>query len=189
MAHQHDLIDVFGEPWPWKPLQDILQAYLEMIEEGKVQASSDRTEEQEVWPITPRFFPWQYQQYTTRDVEKTNNAFTRLLDAINRRLPQTTQDSELQLPYLPAILDEARIPHNSFIRPFFTEMPPRTLSFRYIAPGISIQSPTQFAAQPWKDISNKDGAGHNVPSFLFRGDKSSSLSCKRLFFPDPEDNH
>jgi hypothetical protein len=189
VSHHYDLIDVFDEPWAWKSLQDILQAYLEMIEEGKVSASSDTAKEQEAWPQTPRFFPWQYHQYTARDVEKTNKAFTRLLDAIEHQLPQTTQNPELHLPYSPAILDEANIPNNSFIRPFFSEMTPRTLNFRYIAPGISIQSPTQFAAQPWKDISDKDRAGHLMPFLLFRGDESSSLSYKRLFFPGPEESH
>jgi hypothetical protein len=169
------LIDVFHEPWAWKPLQDILQAYLEMIEEGKVQASPNTAEEQEAWPETPRFFPWQYNQYTARDVKKTNKAFTRLLDAIEHRLPQTTQGSELHLPYSPAILDEASIPNNSFIRPFFSEMPPRTLNFRYIAPGISIQLPTQFAAQPWKDISNNESEDETNDETEEKGGQSNQV--------------
>lgn len=168
-------------------MQNILQAYLEMIEEGKVQASSNMAEGQEAVHETPRFFPWQYHQYTAQDIAKANNALTRLLDAIEHRLPQTPRDPELQLPYSPAILDEAKIPINSFIRSFFSEMSPRTLKFRYIAPGISIQSPAQFAARPWKDISRKDHSGHIVPFLLFRGDESSSLSYKQLYFPDPED--
>ncbi|KAJ5160687.1 uncharacterized protein N7482_007691 [Penicillium canariense] len=183
VAHWYDIPCMFGETWGWKPLQDILRAYLEMIEEGKVQASSNRVEEEEEEQEKPRFFPWQYHEYTDRDIAKAINAFTRLLDAIDQRLPQPARDPELQLPYSPATLAEAAIPINTFIRSFLSEVPPRTLSFRYIAPGISIQSATEFIARPWKDLS------YIGPFLLFRGDESSSLSYKRLLFPNPEYSH
>lgn len=98
------------------PTGYLFQAYLEMIEEGKVSESLETAEEEEIRPKTHRFFPWQYHQ---RGVEKTNRELTRLLDAIERRLSQTTQIPALQLPYSPAILDKAKIPDNSFIQPFF----------------------------------------------------------------------
>lgn len=183
---------MFNQPWAWKPLQDILQAYLEMIEEEKVQASTDEADEED---ITPRFFPWRYHQYTHRDVITATQALTRLLDAIEQRLPQprataylaSTRDLDIQLPYSHAILDEATIPASTFIRIFLSEIPPRTLRFRYIAPGIKLQSSAEFITQPWKQPPGH-GYGHSVPCLLFRGDQSISLSYKPVYYPDPEDS-
>ncbi|KAJ5369845.1 uncharacterized protein N7496_005937 [Penicillium cataractarum] len=184
---------MFGQPWAWKPLQDILQAYLEMIEEKKVQASTDEAYEED---IKPRLFPWRYHQYTHRDVVKATQALTRLLDAVEQKLPQpreteypaSTRDVDIQLPYSQAILDEATIPANTFIRDFLSELPPRTLRFRYIAPGIILQSPAEFATQPWKEPLGREYGGHSVPFLLFRGDQWISLRCKPRYYPDPEDS-
>lgn len=184
---------MFDQPWAWKSLQDILQAYLEMIEEGKVQASTEEGGEE---GLTPRFFPWRYHQHTHRDVVKATQAFTKLLDAIEQRLPQpraaerpaSTSDLDIQLPYSHAILDEATIPAKTFIRNFLSEIPPRTLRFRYIAPGISLQSSAEFTTQPWKESPGPEYGGHSVPFLLFRGDQSTSLSCKAPFYPDPENS-
>ncbi|KAF3392682.1 hypothetical protein F1880_008855 [Penicillium rolfsii] len=146
--------------------------------------------------VIPRFFPWRYHTYTHRDVVKATQAWTRLLDAIEQRLPQpretecpaSTRGVEIQLPYSQAILDEATIPARTFIRDFLSEFSPRTLRFRYIAPGISLQSPAKFASQPWKEPPGPEYDGHSVPFHSFRGDQWTSSHCKPPQFPDPEDS-
>lgn len=100
-----------------------------------------------------QFFPWQYHQYTERDIVKAIGAFTRLLDAIEHRLPQVaaTRNAERKLPYSHSAFDEATVPVISFILSFLSALPPRNVQFRHIVPGISVQSLAEFIAQLFKE--------------------------------------
>jgi hypothetical protein len=63
-------------------LQRIPQAYLEMVVEGIVTTIPELK-----YAYPEQFYSWDNYQYTQRDVEKAVDAFTRLLDAIESRLP------------------------------------------------------------------------------------------------------
>jgi hypothetical protein len=84
------------------PLQQILGAYLEMIDEGKVEIFTEIK-----FPLA-QFFPWEYYQYTQRDIDKSITIFNRLLDAIEHRLPVLpVQSDKIDINYPQPILDEA----------------------------------------------------------------------------------
>lgn len=175
------------QSWPRKPLQHILEAYLEMINEGTVETSSE-TER----GLPERFFPWQFQQYTQRDIEKAVAALTRLLDAIECRLPLSTLPNGqfMDLPYSESVINEACVPNNSFIRSFLLALPVRRIQFRYIAPGIGIQSATEFIAQPFAklldNLSSRFDAkdSSDMPVCLFRGDGVNASPWIKPWFPD-----
>lgn len=102
------------------------------------------------------------------DVEKAIRAFNRLLGAIESRLPQTLQYSQIlargeisivdaeeqssqqiRFPYTSSVLDGSFARQNSFARAFLSALPARHVNFRYIASGIQLLSPTEFINQPF----------------------------------------
>ncbi|KAJ5770013.1 uncharacterized protein N7511_002064 [Penicillium nucicola] len=160
----------------WMPLQQILGAYLEMIEEGKVKTST------EIKEAFSQFFPWEYHQYTQRDVDKSVTAFTRLLDAIECRMP--FQSDKIDIKYPQSVLDEAFTPQRSFVRSFLSALPPRQVHFRFIAPGIWLQSIDELKIQPFAvhnagsqrgldDEDEHNNEDEEIPFLLFRADGSN----------------
>jgi hypothetical protein len=179
------VVDYAEKPWPWKPLQHILQAYLEIIDDGKVTTSSEPKS-----ALPEQFYPWEIHQYTQRDIEKAVVAFTRL-DAIESRLPPTTSNQEIELPYSDLVVNKSLPARDSFIRSFLSAVPPRHMKFRYIAPGIRIQNPAEFASQPFtearenfKPLSKIEESTYGLPTLLFRADGANSSPWTRPWFPD-----
>jgi hypothetical protein len=103
-------------------------------DEEKVKTATEIKE-----PFT-QFFPWEYNQYTQRDIDKSVAAFTRLLDAIEHRLQVQSAGTDTCIRYSQSVLNEAFTPKKSFVRSFLSALPPRQIHFRYLAPGIRIQS-------------------------------------------------
>ena len=188
------------EKWPWKPLQHILQAYLGMIEEGKVTTYSDPQSEAPGHLL--RFFPWEIHQQTQRDVEMAVESFIRLLDAIKSRLPPTSMcidqessDRGMAFPHLDSMIDDSFTQRDSFARCFLSALPNCHINFRYIAPGIRVQSPEEFITQPFAErrdtvmFPRPFGSGENsssIPLLLFRGDGENKSPWTRPWFPDGE---
>lgn len=138
-----------------------------------------------------QFYPWEIQQYTQWDLEKAVVAFTRLLDAIESRLPPTTSNQEIELPYSDLVIDKSLPAKNSFIRSFLSALPPRHMKFRYIAPGIRIQNPAEFISQPFTEpreifqpLSKIEESIYGLPTLLFRADGANSSPWTRPWFPD-----
>lgn len=180
------VVDHAEKPWPWKPLQHILHAYLEMIDDGKVTTSLEPKS-----ALPEQFYPWEIQQCTQRDLEKAVVAFTRLLDAIESRLPPNTSNQEIELPYSDLVIDKSLPAKNSFIRSFISALPPRHMKFRYIAPGIRIQNPAEFISQPFTEpreifqpLSKIEESIYGLPTLLFRADGANSSPWTRPWFPD-----
>lgn len=190
------------------PLQDILQAYLDMIHEKKVTTYSKPDNK----TSRPQLFPWEYHLHSPADVERAISAFTRLLDAIESRLPQKLQHSQIpargeisiedaegqsnqqiRFPYTSSVLDSSFVRQNSFARAFLSTLPARHVTFRYIAPGIQLQRPTEFMNQPFTDLwdtwdrSSWRGERENpnsIPLLLFRGEGMNKSPWVRPWFPD-----
>ncbi|CDM30150.1 hypothetical protein DTO013E5_8168 [Penicillium roqueforti] len=186
-----DMIWSDRERWPWRPLQNILKAYLDMLDEGKITTYSDRRKES----VDHFFgvFPWEIHQYTPMDVERAVSAFTRLLDAIEIRLPSTlihsTYDCGIALPYSELVIKASFIETGSFIECFLSALPIRRLAFRYIAPGIRLQNPVEFTNQPLAErqipgLHNTDQAIPLYPLLLFRGERENKSPLNRPWFPD-----
>ncbi|OGE50002.1 hypothetical protein PENARI_c019G09674 [Penicillium arizonense] len=173
---------VIGNPGSWMPLQQILGAYLEMIDEGKVQIFTEVK-----FPLD-QFFPWEYYQYTQRDIDKSITIFNRLLDAIEHRLPVLpVQSDKIDITYPQSILDKAFTPNKSFVRSFLSALPPREIHFRYIAPGIRIQSFDELKSQPFAAFcatrqDKSDGEDEEMPFLLFRADGSNLSPWSRPYY-------
>ncbi|KAI2730138.1 hypothetical protein CBS147332_1990 [Penicillium roqueforti] len=174
--------------WQWRPLQDILTVYLQMIEDRKVYTSS-----------TPsKFFSWNFETFTKRDVERAVAVFVRLVDAIEQKLPSDSKftlpslQTQIDILYPTAVLGEAYIKEDTFLRSFLLALPNRRLSFRYIAPGVQLQSPSDIADQPFpklfSDLSNRIDYNEKdpIPLLLFRGEGESKSPWVGPWFPDGE---
>jgi hypothetical protein len=193
-----DMIWSDKELWPWRPLQHILQAYLDMIDEGKISTYSDRRKEKMdgVFGV----FPWEIHQHTLMDVERAVSAFTRLLDAIEIRLSsRSIQQCEqpsfegIALPYSDSVIEASFIETDSFIGCFLSALPVRQLNFRYIAPGIRLQNPVEFINQPLAERRYNqfipgyfriDQLTPCFPLLLFRGERENKSPWSRPWFPD-----
>lgn len=162
--------------------------YLQMIEDRKVYTSS-----------TPsKFFPWNLENFTKRDVENAVAALIRLIDTIEQKPPVDSKSTlpspqtQIDLPYPAAVLDKAHIKEATFLRSFLLALPHRCLLFRYIAPGIQLQSPSSIADQPFpklfSDLSNRidHDEKDTIPLLLFRGQGENTSPWVGPWFPDGE---
>lgn len=183
-----DLQDVY----PWRPLQNILYVYLEMINDGKVTTYPAHRKGEWHSPS----FPWKAHQYTQSDVKKAVTAFTRLLDAIESRLPSTRlhkaeskvasavpQNKNAKISYTTSTITSSIIRKDSFVHEFLSALPARDISFDYIAPGIRLQSEPEFLAQPFSPFDDDDTAStarkrgnyRAPPVLLFRGEAYNTM--------------
>jgi hypothetical protein len=189
-----DMVWSDRERWPWRPLQNILKAYLDMFDEGKITTYSDRQRESMDGFLV---FPWEIHQHTPMDVERAVSAFTRLLDAIEMRLPSTSTHSTslegIALPYSKPTIEASFIEAGSFLECFLSALPIRHLDFRHIAPGIRLQTAIEFANQPFanhsrhlqtSDLGSTDQAIQIHPLLLFRGERENRSPWTRPWFPD-----
>jgi hypothetical protein len=159
----------------WHPLEDILEVWLEMIRIGKVKAMGSETEWQ----------PWELVPYTNHQVDEAVEVFNKLVSAIEARIPQNESTSTLQPSSLfdKEALDAAHIPAG-FAYDFLTRA--RRPRFSFIAPGLSLPTPSTIADQPFFGILETVPEDHrelfqSPPIQLFR----SSLMYNR---PSPHPN-
>ncbi|KAL1608035.1 hypothetical protein SLS60_002974 [Paraconiothyrium brasiliense] len=159
----------------WYPLEDILAAWLDMIRTGKVKAVGPDTE----------FRPWELAPYTDHQVNEAVEVFDKLVAAIKAAMPaqepkeRNVSDSLIDKK----TLDAAHIPAG-FAYDFLTRA--RRPSFRFIAPGLSLQTPSTIADQPFFGVLESVREDHrewfdSPPFLLFR----SSLMYNR---PSPHPN-
>jgi hypothetical protein len=145
-------------------LEHILDVYIDMIEHGKIQAIPDDSE-YEGPPTRQR--PWIILPYSDYVLERTITKFNNLISAIQERMPNSgTGQSGLLAD--DATLEAAEI--NGFVKEFLRKVKKPT--FKYIAPGIAIQTPEELRNQPYGDISPEQG--DTRPILLFRGDGEAS---------------
>jgi hypothetical protein len=202
-----DCIMDVANVYPWRPLQSILYAYLETINDGKVTTYSAHPKGR--WPS--RSFPWKAHQHTQSDVEKAVAAFTRLLDAIESRLPSTRlpkaqendavpPKTEIKLPYTASTITSSIMRKDSFVRDFLSALPARDINFHHIAPGIRLQSASELLAQPFAPFDDNDyastscehdeypappillfqGEGHNTMPGPWSGEWNSGRECAKI---------
>ncbi|KAE8307476.1 hypothetical protein BDV41DRAFT_584472 [Aspergillus transmontanensis] len=154
--------------WGFKPLEVILDAYLDMIDEAKVTLMCPNPPD---WPAVMK--PWVLHPYTKSDVDKALSAMQKLLDAIQARQPvhQATNYnpwSDLDL------LTSINLPPKTFIHDFLTGLSPQRIPFRYIAPGIRLPTVSEFAAQPYLG-SYPTNDPTKLPLLLFYTDNKKGL--------------
>lgn len=170
-----------------------------MIDEGKITTYSDRRKES--MDDVSGVFPWEIHQHTPMDIERAVSAFTRLLDAIEIRLPSSSihdcgreQPSfeGIALPYSESVIEASFTEVDSFAGCFLSALPVRRLNFRYIAPGIRLQDPVEFINQPlaerrynclFPDHFSTEPPTACFPLLLFRGERENKSPWGRPWFP------
>ncbi|KAL3433672.1 hypothetical protein BDV09DRAFT_196619 [Aspergillus tetrazonus] len=157
VADNNDTTGVCFHEWTWMPLEDILGAYLQMIDEEKVEAvPSCRWK---IWGNQPNQLPliepWAIHAYTATDMEKTLSAFKRLVEAIDSRIPGKDESTYTHLPWHdPVTLAHAFIPLSSFAHEFLSAVSHLKVRFRYIAPGIRFPTVSEFLDQVMTDFTD-----------------------------------
>ncbi|KAF2450979.1 hypothetical protein P171DRAFT_348907 [Karstenula rhodostoma CBS 690.94] len=146
----------------WHPLEDILEAWLDMIRIGKVKAVGPDTE----------FRPWELVPYTEHQVNEVVEVFDKLVSAIEARMPPNDLVSSARPSSLfdKEALDAAHIPAG-FAYDFLTRA--RHPRFRFIAPGLSLPTPSTIASQPFFNVPETVPQNHrdwfqSPPIQLFR---------------------
>jgi hypothetical protein len=135
--------------WGWKPLEVILDAYLEMMDEGKVFAAPD-SEASEECELLESFPPWRIRAFSDSDLEKAVTALRRLLDAIESRLPQRQRpQGKKKLPWCD-LLKQKYLPTSSFAYQFLARIAEWPVFIKYIAPGIYF--PNKPDRQPYESM-------------------------------------
>jgi hypothetical protein len=140
------------------PLEVILDSYLQMIDEGKVQTVSK--EQGELLYRTPGcgcsvVDQWVIYHYTKTDLERAITAFKRLVEAIESRLPYRHESTAiLNLPWHdPSTLsNNALLPTDSFAYKFLKAISDCKFRFQYIAPGVRFPTVPEFQDQPITDF-------------------------------------
>jgi hypothetical protein len=181
VEHFEDMMPVVDNGYGWKPLEEIYNAYLEMIDEGKVEVSKpDASSKKLTWTRESnwdKIGPWLWHEFTDIDVRKSALAFKRLTDAIETRLPLQQPASTESVPQQEtdsppwgdsSVLDAAHIPVGTFARAFCEETARLgcNLSFQYIAPGIRIPTAEEFIAQPFY-ARHTQKPHYSMPVYLF----------------------
>ncbi|KAL3428597.1 hypothetical protein BDV09DRAFT_201433 [Aspergillus tetrazonus] len=188
----NDTSGVCALPFSWMPLEVILDAYLQMIDEGKVEAVTDDRADYLEEELSSHWVdrPWVIHPYTAADVARAVAAFNCLVTAIHARIPEDDgKDNEstdwMDLPWLdPATLTQQNIlPPSTFAHEFSTAIGHIKVRFRYVAPGLRFPTVSEFIDQPITDFetSPRTGVGQ------FPGDcplKIFQLVCDQPI-PDP----
>jgi hypothetical protein len=130
----------------WQPLEHILDAYIDMIEHGKIYATPDDSGYQ---GPPDRQRPWVIRPYSDYILERTITAFNNLVAAIQKRTERPENDDRNQPLADERTLDRARI--TGFAREFLLKT--KRPAFKYVAPGIAIQTAEELLNQPYGDIS------------------------------------
>ncbi|KAL5340971.1 hypothetical protein BJX70DRAFT_84565 [Aspergillus crustosus] len=156
----NDTRSVTNHKWSWMPLEVILDSYLQMIDEGKVEVASE--DEVDRGFTLGVINPWVIRQYTKIDLERATTAFKRLIEAIHSRIEENDIDIDIDidkdkdeptpmtlLPWHdPATFNNDIIPPSSFTHEFLTAISACKVRCRYIAPGIRFPTVGEFKDQP-----------------------------------------
>ncbi|KAB8200567.1 hypothetical protein BDV34DRAFT_230171 [Aspergillus parasiticus] len=155
--------------WGFKPLEVILDAYLDMIDEAKVTLMCPNPPD---WPAVMK--PWVLHPYTKSDVDKALSAMQKLLDAIQARQPVHEATNSYNPWSNLDLLTSINLPPKTFIHDFLTGLSPQRIPFRYIAPGIRLPTVSEFAAQPYLG-SYPTNDPTKLPLLLFYTDNKKGL--------------
>ncbi|KAK1141702.1 hypothetical protein N8T08_008800 [Aspergillus melleus] len=148
-----DMSGMYRNKVGWHRLEVVLDAYLQTIDEGKINTVAPLGVEQTVrddhddayeskLPEPDVMKPWYIHTFTEKDLGRAITAFNRLIDAIERRLPrmQTQNKSNYTFPWPDSIVLK---PIGNFSRPcfayeFLKSITKRPVKFQCIAPGINL---------------------------------------------------
>lgn len=159
----------------WDPLEVVLSAWLDMIDTGKIVAKSQSTRTRGPYET----IPWEMIPYSQNDLQNAVNYFDNLILTIECLLENPslnasdTEEDQANLLSLVAakfeisrsreefglvskeVLDAAAIPEG-FIRDFLTSVRKPQPGIKYIAPGLRLPTPQDFAPHPLQNFQLPD---------------------------------
>ncbi|KAL2802424.1 hypothetical protein BJX63DRAFT_437900 [Aspergillus granulosus] len=164
----NDTMIITSHKWGWMPLEVILDSYLQMIDEEKVQTISKDQANLLDRDVRYRVVePWIIHQYTKTDLERTTTAFKPLVEVIDSRIKHKDTRTFSHRHHLPTKFLKAT--SNCKFR------------FRYIAPGIRFPTVPKFMDQPITDFLPHNHLGQfpgNCPLRIFQIDVEQQLVAR-----------
>jgi hypothetical protein len=192
--------------YPWVPLEQILGAYLEMIEQGRIKAIPyDHPKDQDT---QERMMPWAKNDNYDIILSLTLKAWEDLVSAIKERMPTSTETIAMESEFQPLLPDtpesEALFaytwppiaddpssghgrpwgdlhlkPYNRLIRSFLSKA--SKPNFKFIAPGLLVPSFQEILDQPFQNwqqlVHAKDWRSfESFPILLFRSECNTVLN-------------
>lgn len=146
----------------WLPLELILEAFLDMIDQGKALAvDSSYNGKQE------RIEPWIMPSCTVSDVDETLEAFDRLARAVETRMPGAAGHETHRLS---DAIELSALSPNTFAGQFLVRA--REICFSQIAPGLRIAR-----QQPFTSIGTEEGKLR--PVLLFESSQNAYQDTER----------
>jgi hypothetical protein len=151
----------------WLTLEEILDGFVDMIDQGKVLAVDESYDGEH-----ERTEPWIMPSYTQRDLDDTIQAYQILVDTIHAkmpsRIPQKTQETLLNF----MTNDPSQhLPPDCFIYKLLAQSPKPP--FTYIAPGLRIA-----LTQPFARVSDLETI-RLYPFLLFSSDRPAHQDTTR----------
>ena len=141
----------------WYPLEAILEAWLDMIKVGKIEAIPEDEPK-------PDYNPWILKRYSDFMLEETITAFNDLVKVIENRMPHPPSDTPITGMVDEDALQNANIPEG-FAHEFLRKVHrPR---FKFIAPGLEVPTSSTFLNQPFFSVEHSSDTAL-PPILLFR---------------------
>jgi hypothetical protein len=143
---------------PWFPLETVLEAWLDMIEQGKVVATPEANDAEKPWMLAP---------YSPRILQDTVDLFNALVREIESRLPEgSTGTGDDSSPFIEEATLDTCNPRRGFAYHFAQGA--KRPQFRYIAPGLEIAVSSNDTAQRFASLRSDAGVFGMSPLLLFR---------------------
>ncbi|CAK3879677.1 Hypothetical predicted protein [Lecanosticta acicola] len=153
---------------PWQPLECILEAYIDMIDAGKVIAANWRAPGCEPEGGPDVHDPWLVQSWSQHELQRTLDAYHHLITAVERRMPDLEQEQEDQADDHLAReedLNQEFYKPGSFVRAFLLKARnPKKKFLKFIGPRIELPSRPNFRSQPFESARSPDRYADHRPA-------------------------
>jgi hypothetical protein len=153
--------DNFANQDKWRPLESILESWLAMIRKGKIVASSETNRE-----VLPQYRvaqdPWVEVPYSEIILNETIDIFNQLVQAIEARMPNAAAAMEKES--IIGLIDDQALTDMQLAPGFAYHFLLRAHRprFQFLAPGLSISDPSNFAKQPfWSLLTDPAFCDHD----------------------------
>lgn len=149
----------------WHPLETVLAAWLDMVENGKIILSMEDADDQKPWKIVP---------YSEQNLQESVDIFNCLVDEIESRLPQdSTRIGESSPPLIEDTTLRKWNLRQGFAYQFFQRA--KRPQFQFIAPGLAIPDSESIMDQPFASVT-LSGFIEAFPILLF-GARDGPTEC------------
>ncbi|KAH6621816.1 hypothetical protein C7974DRAFT_211571 [Boeremia exigua] len=166
-----DFERVFWKRTKWYPLDVALEYWLNTIQTGDIVAVPEKHLQTHL-DLVSSHYPWHYIRFHKQMLDETLEAFNKLVEAIEARLPQGSSlhnNNDDNNNYNAHGLVDADVLqlHNisaGFAREFLEKA--RTPRFKAIAPGLEVMTTSSMSKQPFIPETDEKLSKQSVPPFL-----------------------